>query len=226
MIPLKDDNPTQSAPIVTIGLIVINSLIFIYQLNLSPEGLEAFLYRYGAIPLRLVAPDISLPLSAPPLPFGLTIFSSMFLHGGLFHLLGNMLYLWIFGNNVEDYLGHIKFLGFYLLSGFLAAFIHTLSDLHSHVPMIGASGAIAGVLGAYLVLFPRANISTLFIFFIFFKVINVPAVLILGLWFVIQLVNAGTVGGSVAWFAHVGGFLAGVVLIRLFGKRKAYRIRY
>jgi membrane associated rhomboid family serine protease len=224
MIPLKDDNPTQSTPVITVGLIVLNGLIFIYQLSLSPEGLETFLFRYGAIPARLAAPDLYGPVSAPALPFSLTVFTSMFLHGGLFHLLGNMLYLWIFGNNVEDYLGHIKFLGFYLLSGFFAAFIHTLTDLHSQVPMIGASGAIAGVLGAYLVLFPRANVSTLFIFFVFFKIIKVPAVLILGLWFVVQLINAGTVGGSVAWYAHVGGFLAGVVLIRFFGRRRSYRV--
>lgn len=226
MIPLKDDNPTETAPVITIGIIVLNCLIFIYQLSLTPEGLEEFLYRYGAVPVRLVAPDLFLPLSTPALPFYLTVFSSMFLHGGLFHLLGNMLYLWIFGNNVEDYLGHIKFLGFYLLSGFFAAFIHTLSDLYAQIPMIGASGAIAGILGAYLVLFPRANVSTLFIFFIFFKIIKVPAVLILGLWFVVQLINAGTVGGNVAWYAHVGGFLTGVILIRFFGRRKSFRLRY
>ena len=136
----------------------------------------------------------------------------MFLHGGLFHLLGNMLYLWIFGNNVEDYLGHVKFIIFYLISGFFAAFIHTLSDLNSPIPMIGASGAIAGVLGAYLVLFPRANVSTLFIFIIFFKIIKVPAVLILGLWFLVQLLNAGTgrgIGGLVCSCGGVsnrGGF--------------------
>ena len=222
MIPLKDDNPTHSLPLITVGIIVVNCLVFIYQLTLSSEGLETFLFRYGAIPGRLVHPNLVDRIPIPSLPFSLTIFSSMFLHGGLIHLAGNMLYLWIFGNNVEDYLGHIKFAGFYLISGFLAAFIHTLTDLDSLVPMIGASGAIAGVLGAYLVLFPRANISTLFIFIIFFKIIKVPAVLILGLWFLIQLVNAGTAGGSVAWYAHVGGFLSGVIFIRFFGRRRGH----
>jgi membrane associated rhomboid family serine protease len=216
MIPLKDDNPTQTFPLITISLVAINVLVYIYLLTLSSEGLETFLFRYGAIPGRLIHPFEVDQAFSPTIPFGLTIFSSMFLHGGMFHLLGNMLYLWIFGNNVEDYLGHVKYIIFYLISGFFAAFIHTLSDLNSPIPMIGASGAIAGILGAYLVLFPRANVSTLFIFIIFFKIIKVPAVLILGLWFLLQLLNAGTVGGSVAWYAHVGGFLTGVVLIQIF----------
>ncbi len=140
----------------------------------------------------------------------------MFMHGGFLHLLGNMLYLWVFGNNIEDTLGHSRFLIFYLVCGFFAAFLHTLSDMNSTIPMIGASGAIAGVLGAYILLFPRANVSTLFIFIIFIKVIKVPAVLILGLWFLIQLLNAGTEGGSIAWYAHVGGFLTGLILVRFF----------
>ena len=216
MIPLKDDIPTNTFPLITIGLISLNILVFIYQLTLSSEGLETFLFRYGAIPHRLVHPFEGDPFSPLPIPFPVTIFSSMFLHGGLVHLLGNMLYLWIFGNNVEDYLGHIKFIFFYLIAGYFAAFIHTLSDLSSPVPMIGASGAIAGILGAYLILFPRANVSTLFIFIIFFKIIKIPAVLILGLWFLVQVLNAGTGGGSVAWYAHVGGFITGIVLILIF----------
>jgi membrane associated rhomboid family serine protease len=216
MIPLKDDIPTRTFPLITIGLIVINVLVYIYQLTLSGDGLETFLFRYGAIPARLIHPFAENPAFPQSIPFNLTIFSSMFIHGGMFHLLGNMLYLWIFGNNVEDYLGHVKFSIFYLISGFFAAFIHTLSDLNSPIPMIGASGAIAGILGAYIVLFPRANVSTLFIFIIFFKIIKVPAVLILGLWFLVQLLNAGTVEGSVAWYAHVGGFLTGIVLILIF----------
>jgi membrane associated rhomboid family serine protease len=216
MIPLKDDIPTSTVPYVTIGIIILNCLIYIYELTLPSEALEDFTLLYGAIPDRLVHPftiDVLLPQALPPV---LTIFTAMFLHGGLFHLLGNMLYLWIFGKNVEDYLGHIHFIFFYMMSGFFAAFIHTLSDINSLVPMIGASGAIAGILGAYFVLYPRANISTLFIFIIFFKIIQVPAVLILGLWFLVQLLNAGGAGGSVAWFAHVGGFLTGVFLIRIF----------
>lgn len=216
MIPLKDDNPTHTIPLITIGIIVINILVYIYQLSLSSEGLENFLLRFGAIPEHLTHPFFRDPSSLYILPSALTIFTSMFLHGGLIHLLGNMLYLWVFGNNVEDYLGHIKFIVFYLISGFFAAFIHTLSDVNSITPMIGASGAIAGILGAYLILFPRANVSTLFIFIIIIRIIKVPAVLILGLWFLIQLLNAGSEGGSVAWYAHVGGFLAGVLLIKFF----------
>jgi membrane associated rhomboid family serine protease len=215
MIPLKDDIPTTTVPFVTIGIVILNCLVYIYELTLPSEVLENFTILYGAIPDRLVHPltiDVLLPQALPPV---LTIFTSMFLHGGMLHLLGNMLYLWIFGNNVEDYLGHIRYIFFYMMSGFFAAFIHTLSDINSLVPMIGASGAIAGILGAYFILYPRANISTLFIFIIFFKVIEVPAVLILGLWFLVQLLNAGGAGGSVAWFAHVGGFLTGVFLIRM-----------
>jgi membrane associated rhomboid family serine protease len=216
MIPLKDDNPTQTFPFVTIGIIALNCLIFLYQLSLSPEGLQTLLFRYGAIPFLLTHPFSAEFEITPALPPALTVFSSMFLHGGMIHLLGNMLYLWIFGNNVEDHLGHFRFVLFYLITGFFASFFHTLSEVNSVIPMIGASGAIAGVLGAYILLFPRANVSTLFIFIIFFKIIKVPAVLILGFWFLIQILNAGTGGGSVAWYAHVGGFLAGLILVRFF----------
>jgi len=216
MIPLKDDIPTDKVPFVTIGIIILNCLVYIYELTLSSDVLEDFTLLYGAIPDRLVHPftmDLLLPQALPPV---LTIFTSMFLHGGPLHLLGNMLYLWIFGKNVEDFLGHIRYIFFYMMSGFFAAFIHTLSDINSLIPMIGASGAIAGILGAYFILYPRANISTLFIFIIFFKIIQVPAVLILGLWFLLQLANAGGGGSSVAWFAHVGGFITGVFMIRMF----------
>ena len=216
MIPLKDDIPTDKVPFVTIGIIILNCLVYIYELTLSSDVLEDFTLLYGAIPDRLVHPftmDLLLPQALPPV---LTIFTSMFLHGGPLHLLGNMLYLWIFGKNVEDFLGHIRYIFFYMMSGFFAAFIHTLSDINSLIPMIGASGAIAGILGAYFILYPRANISTLFIFIIFFKIIQVPAVLILGLWFLLQVANAGGGGSSVAWFAHVGGFITGVFMIRMF----------
>jgi membrane associated rhomboid family serine protease len=224
MIPLKDDNPTQTLPVVTVGIIVLNVLVFLYQLTLSPEGLQLLLNRYGAVPLLLTHPFAGGVEIPPALPPTLTVFSSMFLHGGLIHLLGNMLYLWIFGNNIEDYLGHVRFVLFYLICGLFAAFFHTLSDLNSPIPMIGASGAIAGVLGAYFLLFPRANVSTLFIIIVFIKIIKVPAVLILGFWFLIQLLNAGTEGGSVAWYAHVGGFLTGLILVRFFKPaRRVYR---
>ncbi|MGC1404702.1 MAG: rhomboid family intramembrane serine protease [Thermodesulfobacteriota bacterium] len=216
MIPLKDDNPTRTFPLITITIIALNILVFFYQLSMPAEKLEDFLFQYGAVPDRLIHPfsqDSSFPGTIPSI---LTVFTAMFLHGGLIHLLGNMLYLWIFGKNVEDFLGRPKFIVFYLISGFFAALIHTLSDVNSAIPMIGASGAIAGILGAYLVLFPRANVSTLFIFIVFIKIIKVPAVLVLGLWFLVQLLNAGSEGGSVAWYAHVGGFLAGMFLIRNF----------
>ena len=219
MIPLKDDNPIQIFPLMTIGIIALNILIYLYQLSLSPEAGQALLDRYGAIPALLMhpfSPDSTIAKIVPALPPALTVFSSMFMHGGFLHLLGNMIYLWVFGNNIEDTLGHSRFLIFYLVCGFFAAFFHTLSDMNSTIPMIGASGAIAGVLGAYFLLFPRANVSTLFIFIIFIKVIKVPAVLILGLWFLIQLLNAGTEGGSIAWYAHVGGFLTGLILVRFF----------
>ena len=216
MIPLKDDNPTRTFPLITITIIALNILVYLYQLSMSAEELTTFLFEYGAIPDRLTHPFFQNSFSPKTIPSVLTIFTAMFLHGGLIHLLGNMLYLWIFGKNVEDFLGHLKFIIFYLISGFFAALIHTFSDINSAIPMIGASGAIAGILGAYFILFPRANVSTLFIFIVFIKIIKVPAVLILGLWFLVQLLNAGSEGGSVAWYAHVGGFLTGVFLIRTF----------
>lgn len=216
MIPLKDDNPISRFPLVTVVLLAANILIYSYQLTLPSLQLEALLFRYGAIPYNLTHPLAKDLLYVTGLPPILTIFSSMFLHGGFLHLASNMLYLWIFGDNVEDYLGRLRFFLFYLISGFCAALFHTLADVNATVPVIGASGAIAGVLGAYLILFPRANVSTLFLFIIIIRIIQVPAVLILGLWFLIQVLNAGSGGGSVAWFAHIGGFLAGMILIKVF----------
>jgi membrane associated rhomboid family serine protease len=224
MIPLKDDNPTGLFPLITIGLIAANVLVYIYQLTLPPLQLEALIFRYGAIPYNLTHPLAKDLLYVTALPSTLTVFSSMFLHGGFLHLASNMLYLWIFGDNIEDYLGHLRFFLFYLVSGLFAALFHTLADVNATIPVIGASGAIAGILGAYLVLFPRANVSTLFLFIIIIRIIKIPAVLILGLWFLIQLLGAGS-GGSIAWFAHIGGFLAGMILIRFF--RPATRpVRY
>lgn len=228
MIPLKDDNPTIRFPAVTLTLLVTNVAVYIYQLTLPSLQLEALIYRYGAIPYNLTHPLAKDLLYVSALPAVLTVFSSMFLHGGFLHLMSNMLYLWIFGDNIEDTLGHTRFLLFYLIAGFFAALAHTLADPNATVPVIGASGAIAGVLGAYLILFPRANVSTLFIFIIIIRVIKVPAVLILGLWFLIQLLNAGGGGETVAWFAHIGGFLAGILLVKIFkpAPRPArYRLR-
>jgi membrane associated rhomboid family serine protease len=212
MMPLKDDNPTRRTAYLTLLLIIINLAVFIRQLALGSEGLSTA-YLYGAIPARLLGLGSNLPQAAVPEP--LTLVTAMFLHGGFLHLAGNMLYLWIFGNNVEDVLGRPRFIIFYLVCGLIAAFSHTLSAVQSQLPMIGASGAIAGILGAYLVLYPRARVHTLFIFFVFIRVIPIPAVFLLIFWFIIQLSSLGT-GGGVAWTAHIGGFLAGLVLIRLF----------
>ncbi|MFC2075626.1 rhomboid family intramembrane serine protease [candidate division KSB1 bacterium] len=212
MMPLKDDNPTSRTAYLTIGLIVINIVVFLWQLYLGQEGLGA-VYLYGAVPSRLFGIGDNLP--SPAVPEAVTLITAMFLHGGFLHIIGNMLYLWIFGNNVEDVLGRARFILFYLVCGLIATFSHLLSNVQSQLPMIGASGAIAGILGAYLVLFPRTRVHTLFIFFVFIRVIPIPAVFLLIFWFVLQLFSLGS-GGGVAWTAHIGGFLAGLVLIRLF----------
>jgi rhomboid family protein len=207
LLPLRDDNPTSRFPIVTIALIVLNTAVFLV-LAAAPHGLELAALRFGAVPdaiTHLGSP--SGPAAVPPL---LTLLTSMFLHGSLFHLLGNMLYLWIFGNNVEDRLGPVRFALFYGICGVAAALTHILFEPGSQVPMIGASGAIAGVLGAYWLLFPGARVDTLVLVFI----VPIPAGLVLGLWFVLQVLSAG-MGGGVAWFAHIGGFLTGLLLIRL-----------
>ncbi|MBI4553589.1 MAG: rhomboid family intramembrane serine protease [Candidatus Latescibacteria bacterium] len=235
MIPLKDDNPTYSRPVVTVGLIILNAIVFLFQLVLSPEAEQAFIFRTAAIPFEVThfidRSEIPIPGSLhayPPafLPFPLALFSAMFVHGGLMHAGGNMLYLWIFGNNIEDAMGHVRFVVFYLIAGLGASLAHVLADMNSTVPMIGASGAIAGVLGAYFVLFPRANVKTLVIFpffFIFFRIIHIPAVILLGLWFLMQVLNSAGGGGGVAWYAHIGGFLVGMFLVRYFERPRPRR---
>ncbi|MEW6323910.1 MAG: rhomboid family intramembrane serine protease [Nitrospirota bacterium] len=228
MIPLRDDNPTTLVPWVTVALIAANVVAFIYEVLLGPN-LEPFLFSFGAIPARLF--DGGPPPGEPALSVAppVTVFSSMFLHGGLMHLGGNMLYLWIFGNNIEDALGHVRFILFYLISGVIAAYSHAISDPGSIVPMIGASGAVSGVLGAYLVLFPRAQVLALVPIGFMLQTVRLPALVFLGFWFILQFIyslfNLGGMGGGVAWFAHVGGFLAGVVLIRLLVRRD-FRRRY
>jgi membrane associated rhomboid family serine protease len=210
-IPLRDENPTSKAPVVTIALIALNTAVFLFAAA-SPRGLEAAAALYGAVPYAIVHFGAQAgPAAVPPL---LTLLTSMFLHGGLFHLAGNMLYLWIFGNNIEDRLGRVRFLLFYLACGVAAALTHILFQPGSRVPMIGASGAIAGVLGAYAVIFPRAQVRTFVFLIIYIDVVDVPAAVILGLWFLLQVLGVG-MGGGVAWFAHVGGFLAGILLARL-----------
>lgn len=211
-IPLKDENPTYRFPVITVIFIALNILIFFYQI-LSPQGLQHYVYKLGAIPYEITHFK-TLPLSPRIFP-PFSLITSMFLHGGLFHLFGNMLYLWIFGNNIEDFLGPFRFVLFYLLSGLGASLTHIIFNPNSQTPMIGASGAIAGVLGAYLILYPTARVLSL----VFIWIIPVPAAVLLGLWFFAQLMNLG-LGGGVAWFAHIGGFLIGIALIRIYSRRR------
>ena len=214
LLPLKDDNPTSSFPFVTIGLILANALVFYHQITLDFTESQRFISQWGAIPYQITHGEVF--HDAPSIPLPLTLFSSMFLHGGFLHLFGNMLYLWIFGNNIEDALGHFRFFLFYLVCGLLAAAVQIFSGPDMTVPMIGASGAIAGILGAYLLLFPRARVLTLLFVIIFVKLIRIPAIIILGFWFIIQLLGAGTAATNVAFFAHIGGFISGLILVKVF----------
>ena len=217
MIPLRDTNPRQTFPFVTYALVAVNVLAFLWELSLGPN-LQNALFNIAFIPARYWIPG-NWVFDA------MTIVTSMFLHGGLMHIGSNMLYLWIFGDNVEDRLGHGRYLLFYLLCGFAATLAHAIAGPGSRIPAIGASGAIAGVLGAYLILWPHARVMTLIPIFFFITVRELPAILLLGIWFVLQLFSGvGSLGvveaqdtGGVAWFAHIGGFLAGMALIGLFG---------
>ena len=221
MIPLRDDIPTETFPFVTIFLIGLNSVLFVYQLSLG-EAAGDLAAAFGAVPAEITRGIELTP--ALPLPPELTLFTSMFLHGGLLHLGGNMIFLWIFGNNVEDSVGHLRFLLFYLLCGLVAAGAHIVFNPESRLPMIGASGAVSGVLSAYFLLYPRARVLTLILIGFFIQTVLVPAAFFIGLWFFIQFVagwsSLGSQKGGVAWFAHVGGFLAGIPLLLLFKKRK------
>jgi hypothetical protein len=220
MFPLRDENPSHSTPVITRALIAINVAAFVYQVMLG-EALGPFVYAWGMVPARvtLAVQYGDEPITGP----GLTLLTSMFLHGGWFHLIGNMWYLWIFGDNVEDRLGRARFLIFYLLSGIVAGLLHYVLNPTSRMPTVGASGAIAGVLGGYLVAFPRARILTLVPLFPFFQVMALPAVVVLGLWFVMQFFSGflslgfGGTGGGVAWWAHVGGFAFGLIVVKLLG---------
>lgn len=219
MLPIKDNNPTTITPWVTYAIIAINVAVFLFTVSLDPRSAHLVNLQYGAIPAILFG-HADLPPEFSPFPPGfgfLSVFSAMFMHGGWMHLGGNMLYLWIFGNNVEDAMGHFRFLMFYLLCGVAAAFGHGILDTQSEIPMIGASGALAGVLGAYFLLYPKARVLVWFFWvFIFY----VPAVVVLGFWFVTQVINFGSgAGGGIAWVAHIAGFIAGMVLIPLFKHR-------
>ncbi len=217
MIPLHDDNPTERFPFVTIFFILVCIAVFLYQENLPQKPGETFAFQYGAVPAVVFGYASLPPDAAVGIPAGLTLITSMFLHAGWMHLLGNMLYLWIFGNNIEDVMGHAKYIVFYIICGILAALSHLMTEPSSQIPMVGASGAISGVLGAYLLLFPRAHVLVLLPWI---GMTRVAAGLVLGMWFVTQLVsggmNVGAKGGGVAFFAHIGGFVAGMVLIGLF----------
>ena len=219
MIPLHDDNPTEITPVFTIAFIAACVLVFLYQVSLPPRPGELFVYQYGAIPAAVFG-NAQLPAELVALPALGTLVSSMFLHGGWMHLIGNMLYLWIFGNNIEDVMGHVKFVIFYVTCGVLAALSHAMIDPNSTVPMVGASGAISGILGSYILLYPRARVMVLIPLGFFMHTLYVPAGIVLGLWFVMQLLSGGMSlgheGGGVAFFAHIGGFVAGLLLIGLF----------
>jgi membrane associated rhomboid family serine protease len=223
MIPFRDNIRSRTVPVVTVSLIVANSAVFLYELSLGFE-LEAFLFRYGVVPTNVFQwPGSGQPLAIVLVPY----FTSMFLHGGWLHLIGNMWYLWIFGDNVEDTFGHFGFLVFYLVAGIGAGTVHSVLNSISQVPTVGASGAIAGVLGAYMLLYPFARVLTLIPILFFIQIIEVPALLVLGFWFLMQFLSgagslaaADPTGGGVAWWAHIGGFLIGICLLPLFRKRK------
>ncbi|MCL6629848.1 MAG: rhomboid family intramembrane serine protease [Armatimonadetes bacterium] len=225
MIPLKDENPTQRVPYVLYAIVAFNVVLFLYNGTLRADYLNP-LAGYMLIPREVVTGvDIGV---RTPIPLWMTIFTSMFMHANILHIGGNMLYLWIFGNNIEDVLGHFKFLMFYLLSGVGAAVLHIITAPMSIVPTVGASGAIAGVLGAYFYLFPRAKIISLVFFFYYVELVALPASLVLGLWIAIQVVSsliAPSEGGGIAYTAHVGGFLTGLLLIIVFGGKRLLRRR-
>lgn len=217
MIPLRDYIPTRRFPVVTALLLAANVVIFLFELFLDALGaLEGFIYTFGVVPYRVTHQFNAM--------VAFSFVSSMFLHGGFIHIAGNMLYLWIFGNNVEDVMGRLRFLIFYLLTGVLAMLAQVFASANSRLPGIGASGAIAGVLGAYLVFYPHARVATLIPLGFFIRVAELPALIVLGFWFLLQLLN-GVLSfgmsetGGVAWFAHIGGFVAGLILARLFAPR-------
>lgn len=219
MIPLRDRNPTRHTPVITLGLVAACFAVFAYELSLSFSGgdaaLDGFFDQWGAVPSR-----VSESLAAGELISSGTagLFSSIFLHGGWLHILGNMLYLWIFGNNVEDRLGRLPFLAFYLVGGLAAGLTQVWIDPSSSIPLVGASGAIAATLGAYVALFPGARVLSLVFLGFFYQLLEIPALIVLGFWFVLQLIDGvaslggQTAGGGVAFFAHIGGFVVGLVI--------------
>ncbi len=231
MIPVGDSVRTRTFSFVNYGLIVANVIVFFYELPLgSGQELNVFFFDWGAIPVEL-SNFVENP-SSEGTEVLVTSFTAMFLHGGWLHLISNMLYLWVFGDNVEDTMGHIRYLAFYLLAGLGGTALQVFFDSDSRVPMVGASGTIAGVLGAYLVLYPRAMVSVFIPLLLFFTV-AVPAALLIGLWFLMQLLSgAATIGvavgaeGGVAWWAHVGGFASGFLMVWVFRRRERATMQY
>ncbi len=214
MIPLRDTERSYAKPYVVMALIAINAAVFLYQLILPPQALERFILTWALVPDRLALHSLA---------------TSMFLHGGWLHIIGNMWFLWIFGDNVEDILGHKRFLGFYLLCGVLSALAHFTMSIGSPVPTLGASGAIAGVMGAYMAKFPHSRILTLVPIFVFITTVEIPAPFLLAYWLLIQVVSGtfaagqSAIASGTAWFAHIGGFIAGFLLIRLFKTQPLHR---
>jgi membrane associated rhomboid family serine protease len=219
MLPLKDDVPSRSFPWVTVFLITLNSSVFLWEIFLGSEA-RGLIQNYAVVPRAILSLG---------LPRFHTLLTSMFLHGGWGHIIGNMLYLWIFGDNVEDCLGKLRYVLFYLLCGVVASFAHILTSAGSTVPTIGASGAISGILGGYLLLYPRAGVWTFIFFGFFIRMIKVPAFVVLGFWILLQLLQGvaslpqASAGGGVAWFAHIGGFFAGLAFVKLLQKRPPVR---
>ena len=216
MIPIRDAIRSRNFPVVNVAIIGLNIIVFLWQLAQGPHLQEA-LYSYGIVPLRYSDPELSAHFTAfeQYLPF----LSSMFLHGGILHILMNMWFLYIFGDNIEDRLGHIRYLIFYLFCGVAAGLVHLFTNWNSNIPTIGASGAISGVMGAYLLLYPRSKILTLIPIFFFFQFVEIPAFIFLGFWLLIQLFSAGLTPrnvGGVAFWAHIGGFVVGLVFIKIF----------
>jgi membrane associated rhomboid family serine protease len=214
MFPLRDDQPTYTPPVVTTLIIVACTLVFFYELTLDDYSRNYFIEVYGVVPAHLRP---------------LTLFTSLFVHGGWAHIIGNMLFLWAFGKSLEDAMGHGKFLAFYLICGVVAGITHVFFNQGSSLPTVGASGAIAGVMGAYLIKFPRARIHTIVFLFIFLTTMDIPAVFILLYWFVTQLFSGyGSIAhthvsdNGVAWFAHIGGFITGMILVQVMGTRSRY----
>ncbi len=224
MIPIRDSVPRRGIPFVTWGLILFNVLIFLYQLQLTRYELLMLFYTYGIVPDFFIRGNVSVPIIFPPL----TLITSMFIHGGFGHLLGNMWILWLFGDNVEERMGSFSFLIFYLLSGVTAGVFHIFTNIASQVPTIGASGAIAGVMAAYLFIYPFARVLAVFPIFFFPYFINLPSFIYIGIWFLVQVyygtlaLGADPAYGGIAWWAHIGGFLFGAFFFRFFLKKRPY----